>query len=101
MDVKLEKYIRENAEYLTDEYDSFDFFLPNNKAIFVMVEDVDPDEGLEYFVELNDVDEDGAIEPCGYWNDYTPFGDIDELVRRIEKYLDYHDINVDTWNEVE
>lgn len=100
MDTNLEKYIRENVKHLTDVYDSFNFLLPNNKGVFVMVDNVDPREGWEYFIELNDVDEDGAFEPCGYWNDYTPFGDINELVKRIETYLKLHDISVNVWNEV-
>lgn len=104
MDINLEKYIRENTESLKEEYDGFIINLPNNKCVLMTVEinpDKHQDNDYEYFVELNDMDEDGAIEPCGYWNDGIPFGDIDELVKMIEEYLDYHDINVDTWNEVE
>lgn len=85
MRATLQKTIIEEAALLTEVDDSFGITLDKGKGLFIQV--VDYGEGEEYFIELNEIDGDGAWEPCAPYNAAAKFGDMEDLCKSVEEYL--------------
>ena len=89
-----EKIIKE-VKLLTQAGECVGIKISNDKGLFIQV-DYSLNDNLErvkeYFIELNDVDSDNVYEPCGHYNERVEFGNIELLIDKIEKYLEYHGI---------
>lgn len=69
----------------------------NGKGLFIQV-DISIKDDLsrvaEYFIELNDIDEEYNYEPCGHYNEHSEYRNFDLLIETIDKYLQFHGIEV-------
>ena len=87
---ELTDMIVDEVKLLKDVNDCVGVKITNNKGLFFVV--VDYGEGMEYLVELNDVDTNNVYEPCGNYNAFSPYGDMDMLIKNIEEYVVNHNI---------
>lgn len=82
---ELKNKIVELVALLKDVDDCVGIKIGNNKGLFIQI--VYYDEEKEYLIELNDVDEDNVYEPCESYNAFSEFGNMEELINTIEKYV--------------
>ena len=91
MKKQLENEIIKKVNSLKNVYDNCSVIINKNKGIFIQVEHRQEfgSNELEYFVELNEIYND-VWEPCGNYNLRIKFGEIDNLIIQIDKYLQAH-----------
>ncbi len=77
--------VTEEAILLEDIDDCVGIKIKNDMALFIQV--VDYGEGKEYLIELNNVYQDNVYEPCKEYNSFSEFGNMEKLIKSIEKYL--------------
>ena len=76
---------RENLMMLQTLGFGFGIQINDHQGVFVQV--VNDNGEKEYFVELNEIDKENGWEPSAPYNQYVKFGNVDNLLDEIDKYL--------------
>ena len=76
---------RENLMMLQTLGFGFGVQINDHQGVFVQV--VNDNGEKEYFVELNEIDKENGWEPSAPYNQYVKFGNVDNLLDEIDKYL--------------
>lgn len=76
---------RENLMMLQTLGFGFGIQINDYQGVFVQV--VNDNGEKEYFVELNEIDKENGWEPSAPYNQYVKFGNVDNLLDEIDKYL--------------
>ena len=83
--VELKNKIIEEVKLLENIDDGVGININNGKGLFFQV--VNYGDGKEYLIELNDVSDDNVYEPCGEYNAFSEFGNMEDLIKNVEDYL--------------
>lgn len=85
---ELKEAIIKVVSLLEKEWDSVSIGLNEEKGLFIQLE-YDFDRNKGYFIELNDIDKDDeGWYPCASYNAWSVFGDMENLIKTIESYLE-------------
>ncbi len=76
---------RQNLMMLQTLGFGFGIQINDHQGVFVQV--VNDNGEKEYFVELNKIDKENGWEPSAPYNQYVKFGNVDNLLDEIDKYL--------------